>query len=447
MIEKILIANRGEIAVRVIRAARELGIQTVAVYSVSDKDALHVQLADEAICIGPDNIKDSYLNPYTILSAAYITGANAIHPGYGFLSENPKFVRMCQKSNLIFIGPDSSAMEKMGDKLYARRLMTQADVPVIPGTLEEIQSPEMAEKWAEKLGYPVMIKAAAGGGGRGIRKITCKEEVEAAFLSAKAEAEGAFGDGRLYMEKCMENARHIEVQILCDLFGNAVHLYERECSLQRRNQKVMEEAPCIALTPEKREEIGSAAVRAAKAAEYKNAGTIEFLLDKEGNYYFMELNARIQVEHPVTEMATGIDLIKQQIFIADGTPLGLRQEDIHLKGHAIECRINAEDPSAGFRPCCGTIEVVNVPGGPNVRFDSLIYSGYQVLPYFDSMIGKLIVMDETRDMAMAKMRSALTELVVEGIETNIDFQLDLLTNEQVIKGELDTGLISRIMEE
>ncbi len=447
MIEKILIANRGEIAVRVIRAARELGIQTVAVYSVSDKDALHVQLADEAICIGPDNIKDSYLNPYTILSAAYITGANAIHPGYGFLSENPKFVRMCQKSNLIFIGPDSSAMEKMGDKLYARRLMTQADVPVIPGTLEEIQSPEMAEKWAEKLGYPVMIKAAAGGGGRGIRKITCKEEVEAAFLSAKAEAEGAFGDGRLYMEKCMENARHIEVQILCDLFGNAVHLYERECSLQRRNQKVMEEAPCIALTPEKREEIGSAAVRAAKAAEYKNAGTIEFLLDKEGNYYFMELNARIQVEHPVTEMATGIDLIKQQIFIADGTPLGLRQEDIHLKGHAIECRINAEDPAAGFRPCCGTIEVVNVPGGPNVRFDSLIYSGYQVLPYFDSMIGKLIVMDETRDMAMAKMRSALTELVVEGIETNIDFQLDLLTNEKVIKGELDTGLISRIMEE
>ena len=447
MIEKILIANRGEIAVRVIRAARELGIQTVAVYSVSDKDALDVQLADEAICIGPDNIKDSYLNPYTILSAAYITGANAIHPGYGFLSENPKFVRMCQKSNLIFIGPDSSAMEKMGDKLYARRLMTQADVPVIPGTLEEIQSPEMAEKWAEKLGYPVMIKAAAGGGGRGIRKITCKEEVEAAFLSAKAEAEGAFGDGRLYMEKCMENARHIEVQILCDLFGNAVHLYERECSLQRRNQKVMEEAPCIALTPEKREEIGSAAVRAAKAAEYKNAGTIEFLLDKEGNYYFMELNARIQVEHPVTEMATGIDLIKQQIFIADGTPLGLRQEDIHLKGHAIECRINAEDPSAGFRPCCGTVEVVNVPGGPNVRFDSLIYSGYQVLPYFDSMIGKLIVMDETRDMAMAKMRSALTELVVEGIETNIDFQLDLLTNEQVIKGELDTGLISRIMEE
>lgn len=447
MIEKILIANRGEIAVRVIRAARELGIQTVAVYSVSDKDALHVQLADEAICIGPDNIKDSYLNPYTILSAAYITGANAIHPGYGFLSENPKFVRMCQKSNLIFIGPDSSAMEKMGDKLYARRLMTQADVPVIPGTLEEIQSPEMAEKWAEKLGYPVMIKAAAGGGGRGIRKITCKEEVEAAFLSAKAEAEGAFGDGRLYMEKCMENARHIEVQILCDLFGNAVHLYERECSLQRRNQKVMEEAPCIALTPEKREEIGSAAVRAAKAAEYKNAGTIEFLLDKEGNYYFMELNARIQVEHPVTEMATGIDLIKQQIFIADGTPLGLRQEDIQLKGHAIECRINAEDPAAGFRPCCGTIEVVNVPGGPNVRFDSLIYSGYQVLPYFDSMIGKLIVMDETRDMAMAKMRSALTELVVEGIETNIDFQLDLLTNEKVIKGELDTGLISRIMEE
>lgn len=338
-------------------------------------------------------------------------------------------------------------MEKMGDKLYARRLMTQADVPVIPGTLEEIQSPEMAQKWAEKLGYPVMIKAAAGGGGRGIRKVNGREEVEAAFLSAKAEAEAAFGDGRLYMEKCMENARHIEVQILCDLFGNAVHLYERECSLQRRNQKVMEEAPCIALTQEKREEIGRAAVRAAKAAEYQNAGTIEFLLDKDGNYYFMELNARIQVEHPVTEMATGIDLIKQQIFIADGTPLALRQEDIHLKGHAIECRINAEDPSAGFRPCCGKIEVVNVPGGPNVRFDSLIYSGYQVLPYFDSMIGKLIVMDETRDMAMAKMRAALTELVVEGIETNIDFQLDLLTNEKVMKGDLDTGLISRIMEE
>ncbi|MEF9863430.1 MAG: acetyl-CoA carboxylase biotin carboxylase subunit [Christensenellaceae bacterium] len=447
MIKKVLIANRGEIAVRIIRACREMGIETVAVYSTADANALHTQLADEAVCIGPPAPKDSYLSPYNLLSAATITGADAIHPGYGFLSENSKFVRMCTKSNVVFIGPDAQAMEKMGDKLMARRIMTEANVPIIPGSLDQLKDAKEAKKIAKKVGYPVMIKAANGGGGRGIRKVDKESDIEEAFSSAYKEAVGAFGDGTLYMEKCIEDSRHIEVQILCDNHGNAVHLFERECSLQRRNQKLMEEAPSVAFSQEKRMEIGAAAVRAAKASGYKSAGTIEFLLDKTGNYYFMELNARVQVEHPVTEMITGIDIVREQILVANGAALPFTQEDIHLNGHAIECRINAEDPTKNFMPSIGTIEVLHFPGGPGVRFDTAMYTGYKIPSNYDSMIGKLIVHAKTRELAMAKMRAALTELVVDGVETNADFQLDLLNNKDVIAGNLDTGLVARMMEE
>ena len=447
MIETVLIANRGEIAVRVIRACREMGIATVAVYSTADRTALHTQLADEAVCIGAPAPRDSYLNPYNILSAAHITNADAIHPGYGFLSENSKFVRMCKKSNIVFIGPDAEAMEKMGNKLMARKIMKQAHVPIIPGSMDALVSVDDAKKTAKKVGYPVMIKAASGGGGRGIRKVERAEDIEGAFTAAAAEALAAFGDGTLYMEKCIDNARHIEVQIMCDNFGHAVHLFERECSLQRRNQKIMEEAPSVAFDKQKRMEIGDAAVRAAKAAGYNSAGTIEFLVDKSGNYYFMELNARVQVEHPVTEMVTGVDIVKTQILIAANIDLGYEQSDIKLHGHAIECRINAEDTTKNFMPSVGTIKMLHIPGGPGIRFDTAMYVGYKIPSNYDSMIGKLIAYAPTRDLALAKMRSALTELVVDGVETNIDFQFDLLHNPDVIQGNLDTGLIGRIMEE
>jgi acetyl-CoA carboxylase biotin carboxylase subunit len=416
-----------------------MGIATVAVYSTADRQALHTQLADEAVCIGAPAPRDSYLSPYNILSAAHITGADAIHPGYGFLSENSKFVRMCKKSNIIFIGPDAEAMDKMGNKLMARKIMTQANVPIIPGSLDAVKTVDEAKKIANE--------ASAGGGGRGIRKVNREEDIEGAFNSAAQEAIAAFGDGTLYMEKCIDNARHIEVQIMCDNFGNAVHLFERECSLQRRNQKMMEEAPSVALDKEKRMAIGEAAVRAAKAAGYNSAGTIEFLMDKTGNYYFMELNARVQVEHPVTEMVTGVDIVKTQILIAANIDLGYEQSDIKLHGHAIECRINAEDTSKNFMPSVGTIKMLHVPGGPGIRFDSAMYVGYKIPPNYDSMIGKLIAYAPTRDLALAKMRSALTELVVDGVETNIDFQFELLQNPDVVKGNLDTGLIGRIMEE
>ena len=446
MLNKILIANRGEIAVRVIRAARELGIGTVAVYSITDATALHAQLADEAICIGPASLKESYLNPFAILSAAEVTGADAIHPGYGFLSENPKFVRMCDKCGIAFIGPDADSMQLMGNKLEARKLMMQAGVPVIPGSPGALEDAKEAAACARKIGYPVMIKAAAGGGGRGIRKVNAPEEIGNAFAAAKSESEAAFGDGTLYMEKCIENARHIEIQVLADEYGNAVYLFERECSLQRRNQKMMEEAPSPFVDEPMRRAMGEAAVCAVKEAKYKNAGTVEFLVDKQKNYYFMELNARIQVEHPVTEMVTGIDLIKQQIRIASGEKLRYTQNNITLSGHAIECRINAEDTRKGFMPSCGTVEFLHIPGGPGVRFDTLLYSNYKIPPNYDSMLGKLIVYDESRETAMSKMRAALTELVIEGIETNIEFQLDLLTNESVMMGDLDTGLIERIVQ-
>ncbi len=446
MIKKVLIANRGEIAVRVIRACREMGIETVAVYSTADADALHTQLADEAVCIGPPAPRDSYLNPYHILSAASITGADAIHPGYGFLSENSKFVRMCNKSNVIFIGPGAEAMEKMGDKLMARKIMRKAKVPVIPGSVDALRDAEDAKKVARKVGYPVMIKAAHGGGGRGIRKVLSEAEIDSAFDSAYKEALGAFGDGTLYMEKCIEDARHIEVQILCDNHGNAIHLYERECSLQRRNQKLMEEAPSVAFTVEQRNEIGAAAVRAALASGYQNAGTIEFLLDDDGSYYFMELNARVQVEHPVTEMITGVDIVREQILIANGCKLTNRQQDIHINGHAIECRVNAEDPARNFMPSVGRVSVLHFPGGPGIRFDTAMYTEYKIPPNYDSMIGKLIAHAPTRDMAMAKMRAALTELVVDGVDTNVDFQLELLSEPDVMAGKLDTGLVARIMD-
>ena len=447
MIKKVLIANRGEIAVRIIRACREMGIRTVAVHSTADSEALHAQLADEAICIGPPPPQESYLNTFNVLSAATMAGVDAIHPGYGFLSENSKFVRMCAKSHIIFIGPDADAMEKMGDKLNARRIMREADVPVIPGSDDALAGVEDAVKTAERIGYPVMIKAAHGGGGRGIRRVDNPDDLRQAYNAAAKEALAAFGDGTLYMEKCIDDARHIEVQILCDEFGNAIHLYDRECSLQRRNQKLMEESPSPAFDLAQRLEIGEAAVRAAQAAGYRNAGTIEFLVDKDGNYYFMELNARIQVEHPVTEMVTEIDLVREQILIAGGVPLGYEQQDIPLIGHAIECRINAENPENHFMPSAGHIRLLHMPGGPGVRFDTAMYTDYYVPPNYDSLLGKLIVHAQDRDKAMAKMRSALSELVIEGVDTNVEFQFDLLSNPEVLKGNLDTGLVNRIMAE
>lgn len=447
MIEKVLVANRGEIAVRVIRACREMGIRTVAVCSTADREALHAQLADDVICIGPPAPADSYLNTFNVLSAATMAGVDAIHPGYGFLSENSKFVRMCARSNIIFIGPDADAMEKMGDKLNARRLMQQADVPVIPGSDKALEDAEDALRTAERIGYPVMIKAAHGGGGRGIRRIEKAEDIKSAFNSAAKEALSAFGDGTLYMEKCIDDARHIEVQVLCDEYGNAIHLYDRECSLQRRNQKLMEEATSPALDQAQRMEIGEAAVRAAQAVGYKNAGTVEFLLDADGNYYFMELNARIQVEHPITEMVTEVDIVREQILIAGGSELGYEQYDVPLIGHAIECRINAENPENNFMPSTGRIRLLHTPGGPGVRFDTAMYTDYYVPPNYDSLLGKLVVHAQDRDKAMAKMRSALSELIIEGVDTNVEFQIDLLSHPEVLKGNLDTGLVNRIMAE
>ncbi|MDL2289729.1 acetyl-CoA carboxylase biotin carboxylase subunit [Clostridia bacterium OttesenSCG-928-F22] len=447
MINKVLVANRGEIAVRIIRACRELGLETVAIYSEADQYACHVQLADEAVCIGPASAYESYLNPYNVLSAAQVTKADALHPGYGFLSENPKFVGMCQKSNITFIGPDMDTMAKVGNKLQARRIASEAGVPVIPGTLEALKNALEAAKAAEKLGYPVMLKSVAGGGGKGIRRVERKSDMHKAFTDAQTEAFATFGDGSLYMEKVIENARHIEVQVLFDHYGTGVHLFERECSLQRRNQKVVEEAPCIFLNDAQRKRVCFLAMKAARAADYKNAGTVEFLVDEDHHFYFMEINARIQVEHPVTEMVTGVDIIKQQIHIAAGERLQLDQRNIRLNGHAIECRINAEDITRNFMPSSGKVELMHIPGGKDIRFDTALYMNCSIPANYDPMVGKLIVCDNTRSEALAKMRSALSELVIQGVETNIDFQIDLLTNKQIISGELDTGLLDRIMEE
>lgn len=443
MFKKILIANRGEIAVRIIRAARELGISTVAVYSEADKNALHTMLADQAICIGPAKSTDSYLNMKSVLSAAIVTGAQAIHPGFGFLSENSKFATMCEEMNIKFIGPSAQTMDKMGDKINARAEMIKAGVPVIPGSDGEIFTAEEARAVAERVGYPIMLKASAGGGGKGIRKVNTASELEESFSSASQEALSAFGNGAMYVEKVIYPARHIEVQILGDSQGHVIHLGERDCSLQRHNQKVLEESPSIVIGTSLRTEMGDAAVKAAKAVSYENAGTIEFLLDEaSGKFYFMEMNTRIQVEHPVTEFVTGVDLVKEQIKIAAGFPLKMQQEDITIKGHAIECRINAENPSFHFAPSPGKITDLYLPsGGVGLRVDSAVYHGYTIPPYYDSMIAKVIVHGEDRFDALMKMQRALYELEIEGIATNVDFQLDLISDKHVIAGDYDTSFL------
>ncbi|MDR1473228.1 MAG: acetyl-CoA carboxylase biotin carboxylase subunit [Lactobacillales bacterium] len=441
MFNKILIANRGEIAVRVIRAARELGIKTVAVYSEADSEALHTHLADKAVCIGPAKAQNSYLNVNNILSAAIATKAEAIHPGFGFLSENSKFVTMCEELNIKFIGPSSGVMDKMGDKINARSEMIKAGIPVIPGSPGEIFTVDEAVKIAEKIGYPVMLKASAGGGGKGIRKVETSEDLPANFMNAQQEAKAAFGNGAMYMEKVIYPARHIEVQILGDSYGNVVHLGERDCSLQRNNQKILEESPSVAIDPKKRTALGEAACKAARHVGYENAGTIEFLY-QGGQFYFMEMNTRVQVEHPVTEFVTGVDIVKEQIRIAAGEVLRLRQEDIEFRGHSIECRINAENPAVNFAPAPGKISEIFLPsGGLGLRVDSAVYQGYEIPPFYDSMIAKVIVHGENRMEALMKMQRALFEMEVEGVTTNTEFQLDLITDPKVVAGDYDTSFL------
>lgn len=443
MIRKVLIANRGEIAVRIIRACKELGIQTVAIYSEADKDAMHTELADEAICVGKPKSKDSYLNVSNIISAAVITKCNAIHPGFGFLSENAEFAAICEECNIKFIGPSSKTISIMGDKSRAREIMKKANVPVIPGSDGIVENIEDAYIEAERIGYPVMVKAALGGGGKGIRIVHSKGELENAFFTAKSEAMANFGDDTIYMEKFIVNPRHIEFQILGDEHGNIVHLGERDCTVQRRNQKVLEEAPSSIISSELREEMGKAAIRAAKAVNYYNAGTIEFLVDKYGSFYFMEMNTRIQVEHPVTEMITSVDIVKEQIKITNGSDLSFSQEDVCIKGHAIECRINAENPKKGFIPSPGKIEFLNLPGGNGIRVDTAVFTGYKIPPTYDSMIAKLIAYGKDREEAINKMIRALDEFVIEGIDNNIDFQIDILNNEKFRLGDFDTSFISK----
>ena len=442
MIQKLLIANRGEIAVRIIRACREMGIETVAVYSKADKDALHTQLADEAICIGETKASESYLNMESIISATIATGADAIHPGFGFLSENSKFARLCEQCNIIFIGPKSDVMYNLGNKSVARKTMIEANVPVIPGSEEQIYDSKTGKKIADQVGYPVIIKAALGGGGKGMRVAYDPEEFEQAFNAAKKESEAAFDDGTMYIEHFVENPRHIEFQILADKFGNVIHLGERDCSIQRNHQKMIEESPSVILSDELRKKMGDTAVRAAKAAKYENAGTIEFLLDKD-KFYFMEMNTRIQVEHPVTETVTGIDLIKEQIKIAAGEKIKIKQKNVQFKGHSIECRINAENPRKKFRPSPGKITGLNLPGGNGVRIDTAIYEGYTIPANYDSMIAKIITYGDTRNEAISKMKRALEETVIEGIDTNLDFLFQIIKNPNFLRGKFDTSFIEK----
>lgn len=444
MIEKILIANRGEIAVRIIRACREMGIETVAVYSEADQEALHTQLADEAVCIGPAPASESYLNMQNLISAALVSGADAIHPGFGFLSENAKFAELCEQCEITFIGPDSKVIGKMGNKTEARATMEAAGVPVIRGTNGPVADAEQGKKEAERIGYPVIIKAALGGGGKGMRTAQNAEEFESCFMTARKEAEKAFGDGTMYIEHFVEHPRHIEFQILADSYGNIVHLGERDCSIQRNHQKMIEESPCAALSEELRGKMGKMAVKAAKAAGYTNAGTVEFLLEQDGSFYFMEMNTRIQVEHPVTECVTGIDLIKEQIRIADGGKLPFRQGEIEMKGHAIECRINAEIPERNFMPSAGRITDLHLPGGNGIRVDTAVYSGCEVLPYYDSMLAKLIVHGKDRKEAVDKMRSALGEVIIEGIGTNVDYQYQIAENEEFVSGNINVDFMRRL---
>lgn len=442
MIRKVLIANRGEIAVRIIRACREMGIETVAVYSEADREALHTQLADEAICIGPAPSADSYLNMEQIISATIVSGADAIHPGFGFLSENSKFAELCEQCHIIFIGPSSEVIRKLGHKSNARNTMAAAGVPIIPGSNEPLYDASEAAEIADKIGYPVIVKAALGGGGKGMRVAESPEELETAFRTAQKEAEAAFGDGTMYLEHFVQHPKHIEFQILADKYGHVIHLGERDCSIQRNHQKLIEESPCAVISDELRQQMGEAAVKATKAAHYENAGTIEFLLEKTGRFYFMEMNTRIQVEHPVTEWVTGIDLIKEQIRIADGRELSCRQEDVKLTGHAIECRINAENPAQNFRPCPGNITDMYLPGGKGIRIDSAIYSGYTVPPYYDNMLAKLIVFARNRHEAITKMRSALGEVIIEGVDTNVDYQYEIFNHPDYQTGEFDIEFIA-----
>lgn len=446
MFQKILVANRGEIAVRIIRACKELNIKTVAVYSTADEDALHMQLADEAVCIGPPKASDSYLNIHNILSAAVLTGAEAIHPGFGFLSENSLFAAMCEEVKITFIGPDKTIIDQMGNKSNAREMMQKANVPVIPGSNESITTLEQLNSNVKDIGLPVIIKAVAGGGGKGMRMVFDEEHLEASFLQAQSESKAAFNDNRMYVEKIITPAKHIEVQILADNYGNVIHLGERDCSLQRNHQKIVEEAPSYSLTDETREKICESAVRAAKKVGYKNAGTIEFLVDKEENFFFMEMNTRIQVEHPITEMITQIDIVKEQITIAAGHKLSIRQEDVIFNGHAIECRINAENPSFNFAPSPGEISYLNMPsGGLGLRVDTAMFAGGVIPPYYDSMIAKVITHGNTRADAISKMNRALNETVIEGIQTNLDFQLDLLQQSSFVSGDYTTETLTKVI--
>ena len=447
MFNRILVANRGEIAVRVIRTCRELGIETVAVYSTADENALHVQIATKAVCIGPAKAAESYLNIRAILSAAVESGCEAIHPGYGFLSENAEFADLCQKCGLVFIGPSGDVIRKMGNKATARALMAQVGVPVVPGSDGTVADAAEAAAQAEKIGYPVLVKASAGGGGRGMRRVFSAEEMPGSFSAAQAEAVACFGNGEVYLEKLIQEPRHIEFQIMADGYGSVIHLGERDCSIQRKNQKLIEESPSKALGEELRSEMGAAAVLAAKACGYKGAGTVEFVLDNTGRYYFIEMNTRIQVEHPVTEMVTGQDIVREQLRVAAELPLSISQEDVVFSGHAIEARINAEDPANGFRPAPGKTEFVHFPGGYGVRVDSALYTGCELSPYYDSMAAKIIVYAPTRLQAIRRMRRALEELVVEGYPTSTDLCYLILHHPEFLRGEYDTGFIEKNLED
>lgn len=442
MFKRILIANRGEIAVRIIRACREMGIRTVAVYSQADRNAVHVGLADEAVCIGKAEASDSYLNMERIISAAIAVGAEAIHPGFGFLSENAEFVQMCEQHHITFIGPSSELISRMGNKSEAKKTMKQAGVPVVPGTEEPVYDLEEAKREAERIGYPVMIKASSGGGGKGMRIARSREEFAVSFQAAQQESIRAFADDSMYLERYVQNPRHVEVQIMADKYGQVIQLGERDCSIQRRHQKMIEESPSPALTDEIRKKIRSTAVQAAKAVNYESAGTIEFLLDDSGEFFFMEMNTRIQVEHPVSELISGVDLIWEQIMVAAGEALSVAQEDILFRGHAIECRINAEDPIRGFLPCPGTITHLHLPGGNGVRIDTAIYEGYQIPPNYDSMLVKVITYDRDRKTALRKMIRALDEMEIEGVETNLEFQYDILHQKDFQEGNFTTDFIS-----
>ncbi|MBM3269770.1 MAG: acetyl-CoA carboxylase biotin carboxylase subunit [Candidatus Sericytochromatia bacterium] len=443
MFRKVLIANRGEIALRVMRACAELGIKTVVIHSEADRDTLAVRLADEAVCIGPAATTQSYLNVPNIVSAAMLTGAEAVHPGYGLLSENARFAEICRDHGLKFIGPSPEAIAQMGDKIQALTLMKRLGVPTIPGSDGPVNDHVEAEKVAREMGYPVIIKAAAGGGGRGMRVVHNPRKFLDELGMAQSEALAAFGNGEVYLEKYLEEPRHIEIQILADRYGKCIHLGERDCSIQRRHQKLLEEAPSPSLTPRLRARMGEAALKAVKALSYEGVGTVEFLLDKYGNFYFMEMNTRIQVEHPVTEMITGLDLVTRQILVAAGEPLAIKQEDVQLRGHAIECRINAEDPARDFRPSPGTIDAYVPPGGPGVRVDSHCYPGYTIPPHYDSMIAKLVVWAEDRDRAIARMQRALGEYAITGVRTTIPIHQRILENAFFRKGEVYTNFLQR----